>query len=200
MKQEYAYVLDGSYIAMVAINLLSSVGLIVAVVIFLLKLQKLLSEIPTAERCIAPHRVWLLLLIFLQYPIYIGISYSQPDTAFSFFMHTLLFALYVSVLYFNYDVVNKVAKTIENVYDNRGINIEYKPTFQTGLAMVIALGSLLFFRYLEISILNLLGLIAYLICFIAYWITIVKYHKSLKIILMSGDTPSEIFTYVHNNE
>ena len=158
-------------------------GFIVGLVLqyfFLKNLSDLLKAVRPMNRKMPPGQVWVLLLgqvNFILGLLYFFIGYEQGVST----VYTIVtYAIAIFVVAWQFQLVYKIADSIEAEYDSRGIPIEHRPSIQTGLFMA---GANAYTILKEVPVVGLLAGLAnfiFLISWIAYWIKTHKYKKELQ--------------------
>lgn len=179
----------------------AGLGLVVAGVIqvlFLKNLYDLLNAIREPNRRMQPGLVWLVLIGLLNIVLAVPLGYAtykgeqEMVTLFS----VLIYLISAFVVVWEIRMVRLIADSIEAEYDSRGIPIEYRPSYQTGMFMVVSNGLTLLRGLSFVPILAILGYlaqIAYLIGVIAYWVRTHKYKKDIRSLPLYQDEESLIF-------
>lgn len=148
---------------------------------YLKNLSDLLKVIRLPNRRMSPGQVWLLLislvnvaltfsLVLLNKLEYIGHwAFKVTSVAISLF-----------VILWQFRMVYRIADSIEAEYDSRGISIEHRPTFQTGMFMAAARAASLLTAVPDIAFVGYLANLAYVCGVIAYWVRTYKFRKELQ--------------------
>lgn len=178
------------------IGSISAILVIGTIYFFYLKnLYELLNAIRESNRRISPKAVWLILLqvvnSFLKIPIFYFSYEGQREIAIGIVILTYLIAIFVIIWHFR--IVRAVADSIEAEFDSRKIPIEYRPSYQTGMFMVISAAFTLLVEIPYIGILGSIAGLAFFIGMIAYWVRTCKFKNEIKSLPVYQDEESLIF-------
>lgn len=174
------------------------IGLIIGFVIqylFLKNLNDLLKSIREPNRRMASGQVWLVLVGLVHIPLQVVILYASYNGSrtLAIICSVITYLISIFVLIWEIRMVRFIADSIEAEYDSRNIPIEYRPSYQTGMFMVVSNGFTLLRAVPYIAFLGGLAQIAYMIGMISYWIRTYKYKKDIQSLPLHQDEDSLIF-------
>ena len=154
--------------------------------LYLRNLSGLLQAIQPANRYMQPGKVWLLLLwfvtlvcSFLDNP---ELKYLHPD-AFRYAYTGINIVVYVFLQVWQYRVVSDVAASIEREYQSRGLQVDRRPTYNIGIAMVI-FGIVYITDFFPdnslVRIITQIGGLGNMVLWIIYWVQTYRYKKKIQ--------------------
>lgn len=169
--------------------------------LFLKNLSDLLKAVRAPNRRMQPGQVWLVLLglsniLFVipsLYAVYTGESMELLLTL----SVVLSYLVSIFVLVWEFRMVRRIAESIEAEFDSRSIPIEYRPSYQTGMFMVVSNAFTLLRDVPFVGFLGSIANLAYLIGLIAYWVRTHKYKREIQMLPQHQDEESTIFKDIY---